>query len=69
MCNYCSNCNEEVSKDDASVLVTEDGERLCGTCNECELCRGVLNEHTSDFEQWICESCTTEEPANESDED
>lgn len=61
MCSYCSNCDEKINEQDTSILATEDSQFLCGSCNECKGCRGVLNEYTSDFELWICEDCTSAE--------
>jgi flavoprotein len=59
--SICGNCECVVDKTDGSILVTEDSQYLCGTCNECELCRKGLNEHTSDFENWVCEDCIEED--------
>jgi hypothetical protein len=67
MCNRCSNCSEEITENDTSILVTQDGQYLCGTCNECEGCRQPLNEHTSDFERWICEDCIDAEEQHAAD--
>lgn len=61
MCKQCANCTGKITKDDTSILVTQDGLYLCGTCNECDLCRLPLDEDTSDFENWICESCIEED--------
>ncbi len=67
MSNYCIDCCEEINKQDESILVTEDGLYLCGSCNECESCRGALDEHTSDFEQSMCEDCIDAEEQHAAD--
>jgi hypothetical protein len=63
----CSGCGEEINEQDTSILATEDSQFLCGSCNECDGCRGPLNEHTSDFEQGICEDCIDAEEKHAAD--